>query len=106
MAANLETMNVMSDVAVANSTEDHKKISTPQPKRIEIRKWRFKNDAVLLRLSDADDKKVLRSFKSKIGSENKIRKKRSLPIAKYDVSKGKAYLLYPDGEKKYYDPNA
>lgn len=99
MATNLEVMNMMSDVAVANSTEDHKKNVAPRHKKVVVRRRGGKSDVGYVLLVDSDDRKVLQNFKSKISSENGIRRKHGLPIARYDVLR-KKLIGFTRTEKK------
>ena len=47
------------------------------------------------------DEELTVRFKESIRIDNEIRKIKGLPVALYDSVSGKAYVQYPDGERKY-----
>ena len=47
------------------------------------------------------DDELTRRFQESVRIENEIKKIKGLPIAKYDFSKKRPYLEYPDGRKEY-----
>ncbi len=47
------------------------------------------------------DEELTVRFKESIRIDNEIRRIKKLPIAKYDKTKKKAYLEFPDGRREY-----
>ena len=47
------------------------------------------------------DEELTIRFKESIRIDNEIRRIKGLPIAKYDKTKKKAYLEFPDGRREY-----
>ena len=47
------------------------------------------------------DDELTERFIKAVELENKKKKIKKVPIAKYDDATGKAYLEYPDGRKEY-----
>lgn len=47
------------------------------------------------------DDEILRRFKEAIRIDEDMRNVQGIPQARYDSDKKKAYLLYPNGRKKY-----
>lgn len=60
-------------------------------------------DAFLDTTLGLSDDELTRRFKEAVKLEKKRCKIMGLPIAEYDGRKKKAYLLYPDGHREYYD---
>ncbi len=47
------------------------------------------------------DEELTKRFKEAVRIENKIKKIKGLPIAKYDFEKNAPYIEYPDGRRVY-----
>ena len=50
---------------------------------------------------DSIDALTLKRFTARIRRENKERKQKGIPTAKYDIARGAAYLEYADGSRVY-----
>lgn len=47
------------------------------------------------------DDELTKRFIESVRIENEIKKAKGVPISEYDIKSKKAYLVYPDGTKKY-----